>query len=190
MGPAKPARRLSEAEYLEIERNAEFKSEFFDGEMFAMAGRTRAHSLITANLNRELGNRLKGRPCVVFESNLRIKVEATGLFSYSDASVVCGPQLVLPGTDDVLLNPSLLAEVLSPTTEGYDRGAKFENYRRIPSLMEYLLVSQLRPHIELFVRRDNQWSLQEASGMEASIHLPVLNITLSLAEVFANVEFK
>jgi Uma2 family endonuclease len=187
---ANPVRRVSEAEYLEIERRAETKSGFYDGEMFGMAGGTVTHSLITTNLLRELGNKLKGKPCLVFDSNLRIKVEATGLFTYPDASVVSGPRKVLPGTDDILLNPTLIAEVLSPASEAYDRGTKFENYRRIPSLTEYLMISQKSAHVELFFRRDNQWSFQEASEVGASLQLPMLSITLSLSEIFANVEFK
>jgi Uma2 family endonuclease len=182
------APRLSEAEYLQIERRAEFKSEFFDGEMFAMAGGSRAHSLIAANLVRELGNRLKGRPCVVFNSDLRVKVEATGLFTYPDVSAVCGPQRFLE--EDTLLNPSLLAEVLSESTEAYDRGLKFGHYRQIPSLREYLLISQSEPRLEQFVRQDSgHWVLRDAVGLEAELELPSLNITLALAEVFANVQW-
>jgi Uma2 family endonuclease len=180
--------RLSEGQYLQIERRADFKSEFFDGEMFARAGGSRAHSLIAANLVRELGNRLKGRPCVVFNSDLRVKVEATGLLTYPDLSVVCGPERFLE--EDTLLNPVLLAEVLSESTEAYDRGLKFGHYRQIPSLREYLLVSQTEARIEQFVRQDSgHWVLRDAVGLEAALELPSLNITLALAEAFANVQW-
>ena len=108
--------RLSEAQYLELERAAEFKSEFFDGEMFAMAGGSRKHSLIASNLIRELGDKLRGKPCVVFNSDLRIKIESSGLYTYPDASVVCGPSKAVTGADDTIVNPVLLAEVLSDST--------------------------------------------------------------------------
>src|SRR5436853_2362966 len=113
MALTNPVQKLSEAEYLTIERAAEFKSEFYDGEMFAMAGGSRKHSLISSNMLRSLGNLLAGRPCVVFNSDLRVKIEATGLYTYPDASIVCGPVKSVPGTNDTLTNPILLAEVLS-----------------------------------------------------------------------------
>jgi Uma2 family endonuclease len=182
--------RLSEADYLRIERAAEFKSEFFDGEMFAMAGGTPQHSLIATNLAREFGNLLGGKPCVAYNSDLRIKVEATRLITYPDLSVICGPLQFAEGTTDTVVNPTVLVEVLSESTEGYDRGKKFENYRQIPSLKGYLLVSQTRAHIEQFTSRgDGAWVLNEASGMGAKLQIPFLNITISLAEVFANVQF-
>jgi Uma2 family endonuclease len=170
-----------------MERAAEFKSEFFDGEMFAMAGGSRRHSLIASNLIRELGNRLTGRPCVVFNSDLRIKIEPTGLYTYPDASVVCGASKAVTGADDTIVNPVLVAEVLSDSTEAYDRGRKSEQYRQIPSLREYLLISQNNPHIELMVRGENQWILHEASGANAMIELPSLEITLALSEIYLNV---
>ncbi|MBI2950427.1 MAG: Uma2 family endonuclease, partial [Verrucomicrobia bacterium] len=144
MAVAKTAPRLSEAEYLEIERQAEFKSEFYDGEMFAMAGGSPQHSLVSVNTVAELRDKLKSR-CVVFNAGLRVKVEATGLLTYPDASVVCGPQRFFE--EDTLLNPGLIVEVLSDSTEAYDRGKKFEHYRQIASLREYLLVSQTEPRI-------------------------------------------
>ena len=185
-----PSRRLSEAEYLEIERAADYKSVFFDGEMFAMAGGKPEHSLIGTNLAGEFHARLKGRPCGAYNADLRIKVEPTGLYTYPDLSVICGPLQFAPATDDTIINPTVLVEVLSESTEAYDRGTKFEHYRQIPSLREYLLVSQKQPRIEQFVRQtDNRWLLNEAVGLEASVTLQSLNIVISLAEVFANVKF-
>ncbi|MBI5387714.1 MAG: Uma2 family endonuclease [Verrucomicrobia bacterium] len=190
MGLPQPVQRLTEAEYLAIERAAEFKSEFFDGEMFAMAGGTPMHSLIATNAGREFGNRLKGRPCVPFNGDLRIKVEATGLYTYPDLSVICGPLRYVTEEHDTIVNPTVLVEVLSDSTESYDRGKKFENYRRIPTLKEYLLVSQKEPRLEQFIRQDTgEWLLREAAGLEAKIELPSLQITIELSEVFANVEF-
>jgi len=182
--------RLTEAEYLEIERAAEFKNEFFEGEMLAMGGGTPQHSLIATNLAREFGNRLNSGRCVPYNTDLRIKVEATGLCTYPDLSVICGPLQFAAGTNDTVVNPTLLVEVLSDSTEAYDRGKKFEHYRQLPSLRQYLLVSQNEPRIEQFVQQpDRRWMLQEIAGREASLELPSLRITISLAEVFAKVEF-
>lgn len=145
-----PVEKLSEADYLRLERAAQFKSQFYDGEMFAMSGGTRWHSLITGNLIRELGTALKKQKCLVYDSNMRVKVEATGLYTYPDVVVAGNDQRFLDGVMDTLLNPSLLIEVLSESTEAYDRGKKFIHYRRIPSLNEYLLVSQTEPVVEQF----------------------------------------
>ena len=191
MGLAAATRpRLSEAEYLALERAAEFRSEYHDGEVFAMAGGTPEHSLIATNLLRELGNRLRGRPCRVYNADLRLKIEAGGLYTYPDASVICGPVITPPGADDVALNPTLVAEVLSPATEAYDRGQKFGFYRRLASLKEYLLVSQRAARVELFsLDAQGGWRLSEASGPGAALAIPALGIQLSLAEVFAGIEF-
>jgi Uma2 family endonuclease len=190
MSLAESSRRLTETEYLEIERAAHFKSEFFDGEMFAMAGGTPLHSLIAVNFAAELRNQLKGRPCAVYNSDLRIKVEATGLFTYPDVSVVCGPLDFAEGTDDTVLNPALIVEVLSDSTEAYDRGKKFENYRQIGQLRAYLMAGQNEPRIEQFTRQnDGNWLLSEAAGVESRLEIPSLGMAISLAEVFANVTF-
>jgi Uma2 family endonuclease len=190
MALAKPIHRLTEAEYLEIERHAEFKSEFFQGEMLAMAGETQLHSLIAANLIGELRAALRGRPCRVYTADLRIKAGPAGLYTYPDLSVARGEQTFTDGQQDTLLNPLVIVEVLSDSTEAYDRGAKFEFYRQIPSLQEYLLASQRQARIEQFIRRPgDEWLLREASGLDAKLSLPSLDITLNLREVFANVEF-
>lgn len=182
--------RMTEAEYLAIERPALFKSEFHDGEMFAMAGGSPMHSLIAANLIALLNHRLKGRGCLTFTSDLRVKVEMTGLNTYPDVSVACGEMRFADGEEDTLVNPTLLAEVLSDATESYDRGDKFEHYRRIPSLQAYLLVSQRKPALELFLRGSSgQWTLHEAAGLEATLEIPPLHLTLPLQEVFANITF-
>jgi Uma2 family endonuclease len=175
---------------LDIERAATYRSEYFDGEMFAMAGGSPRHSLIGANVIRELGNGLKGRPCAVYESNLRILISATGLYTYPDASVICGPLEFEDEHRDTVLNPTLLVEVLSGSTEAYDRGEKSAHYRRIPSLREYLLVSQKEPKIERFLRNDDgTWTLTEVEGMDAVLPLPSLGIAISLREVYDKVDF-
>ncbi|MBI2949613.1 MAG: Uma2 family endonuclease [Verrucomicrobia bacterium] len=190
MTPQAQTTRLTEAEYLAQERGAPFKSEFHDGEMFAMAGGSPMHSLIAANLIAAFHRALRGRGCLTFTSDLRVKVEMTGLNTYPDVSVVCGELRFADAEQDTLVNPTLVAEVLSDATEGYDRGEKFEHYRRIATLQAYLLASQRKPRLELFLKsEDGQWLLREAAGLEASLEIPPLNINLPLGEVFANVTF-
>src|SRR6266404_1420002 len=158
--------------------------------MFAMAGGTYAHSRIIANLLRSLGNRLEGTNCVPNTSELRVKTETTGLYTYPDVLVVCGRAQLLDERRDTLLNPILIVEVLSDSTEAYDRGKKFEHYRQLPSCREYLLVSQKEPRIEQFIRQANgEWTLKEAGDIRAEIHLPSLQVVLPLSEVFSKVQF-
>ena len=182
--------RLSEAEYLRLERQAETRSEYFEGEVFAMADGTCAHSLVATNVIGEVRSRLKASDCVVYNADMKVKVQTTWLFTYPDVSVACGEQSFLDEQEDTLLNPMVVFEVLSDSTEAYDRGKKFEHYRQIPSCREYLLVSQTEPRIEQFIRQSNgEWILKEAAGMSAEIKLPSLGIVLLLREVFAKVQF-
>jgi Uma2 family endonuclease len=190
MGLPEPVHQLTEAEYLEIERRAEFKSEFFDGEMFAMAGGTFEHSRIATNLATALQNRLAAGPCQPFNSDLRIKIEATGLLTYPDVSVICGPPRFFGNERDTVVNPTVLVEVLSDSTEAYDRGTKFLHCQQIPTLREYLLVSQKEPRVEQFIRQeDDEWRWRKAVGLEATLELPSLHVTVALSEIFAHVEF-
>jgi Uma2 family endonuclease len=190
MAVANPVHRLTEAEYLEIERRAEFKSEFLDGEMFAMSGGTLSHGLIACNLSRAIGNQLEGSPCVVYGSDVRVKIQVAGLYTYPDVSVACGEDQVEDEHNDTLLNPILIVEVLSDSIAAYDRGQKFEFYRQLPSLREYLLVSQHRPHIEHYIRQDSgNWLLREVAGLEGSLSLDFFGITISLAKVYSKVRF-
>lgn len=190
MGLPQRVPRLTPAEYLARERAATYRSEYFDGEMFAMAGGSPRHSLICANVMRELGNGLKRRPCAVYDSNLRVQVSATGLYTYPDASVICGPLEFDDKHRDTVVNPTLLIEVLSESTEAYDRGKKFGHYRQIPALREYLLASQEEPKIERFLRnQDGTWTLTEAAGLDATLPLPSLNVELSLREIYDKVDF-
>jgi Uma2 family endonuclease len=183
-------RKLTEAEYLALERAAEFKSEFYDGEMFAMAGGTPIYSLIAANLIGQLSAKLKGSSCKTFTGDLRLKVEATGLLTYADAVVVCGALQLAAGTDDTVTNPTAIFEVLSHSTEGYDRGEKFRQHRQMPSLQEYILVSQRLPRIEQFLRGPNdEWTLRTAEGNDARLTLPSLKVVIELKDIFAGVDF-
>jgi Uma2 family endonuclease len=182
--------KLTPEEYLAIERAAEFRSEYHAGEMFAMVGGSPRHSLIKTQVLATLTVRLRGRACTAYDSDLRIRVSATGLYTYPDASVICGPLEFDDQRRDTVLNPAVLVEVLSESTEAYDRGKKFNHYRRIESLKEYLLVSQDEPKIEHYLRSDDgSWKLTEAAGLEATLRLPSLEIALPLREVYDKVDF-
>jgi Uma2 family endonuclease len=182
-------KRLSPEEYLALERQATTRSEFLDGQMFAMSGASPRHALITANIVTGLNLRLKDRPCYVFSSDLRLHVGSTGLFTYPDVVVACGEMLYRDDRRDTLQNPVVIFEVLSDSTEAYDRGRKFGHYRTIPSLVEYLLVAQDKPHVEQYVRQpDARWLLGELSRTEDIVMLPSLGLSLPLEEVYAKVD--
>lgn len=183
---------VTQQEYLALERVAKFKSEYVNGEIFAMAGASEEHNTIAANTLIEIGSQLKRRPCKAYGSDLRVKVSPTGLYTYPDVTVVCGkPQIEHEQGLDTLLNPIVLVEVLSPTTADYDRGAKFEHYRKLASLQEYVLVAQDKPHIAHYVRQaDHTWVFSETYDVNASVHLPSITCDLALADVYAKVEFE
>lgn len=181
--------RLTAEEYLTIERAAEFRSEFHDGVMYAMAGGTRKHSRISVNCSGALYTRLKGKRCQPYNSDMRILVEATGLYTYPDISVVCGPWQAAPNASDCLVNPTVIIEVLSPSTSDYDRGKKFWNYRHIPSLTDYILVSTEDILVEHYTRQDaGQWLLTTLEGVEASLVIASLQISIPLSEIFEDLE--
>ena len=183
--------RLTFDEYLAIECKAEFKSEFINGRMYAMAGASPEHNLIVMNVGSEIRQQLKNHPCRVYASDLLVKISARDNGRYPDVTVVCGQsELYKNPYLDALLNPTFLVEVLSPSTENYDRGVKAEEYRSIASLNEYLLIAQDRCHVEQYVRQsDNQWLLTEFNSLQNNIWLPSINCALSLAEVYDNVEW-
>ncbi|MFM9964013.1 MAG: Uma2 family endonuclease [Planctomycetaceae bacterium] len=190
MGLPQRVASLTPAEYLKIERAAECRHEYLNGEMFAMPGNSPLHSLIKVNSGCELGTKLKGRPCTAFDSDLRIRIPPSNLYTYPDLSVVCGELEFDDDQQDTVLNPTLLVEVLSDSTEAYDRGKKFEHYRRIAALREYVLISQKSPTIERYLRNpDETWTLTAVIGLDASIHLSSIDVTLSLAEVYDRVTF-
>ncbi|MEO7319855.1 MAG: Uma2 family endonuclease, partial [Chthoniobacteraceae bacterium] len=181
---------ISPEEYLRLERAAEYKSEYYAGEIFAMAGGKLPHSLIAMNAGAELRTHLRGKGCVPYDSNLRILIPATGLYTYPDVSVICGPPEFAPDTDDTIVNPTLLVEVLSDSTEAYDRGKKFEHYRSIPSFREYVLISQAAASVEVFSEQTSgNWMLTHVKGIHASARLQSLDIELSLAEIYYEVQF-
>jgi Uma2 family endonuclease len=181
---------MSEAEYLAMERASEIKHEYLDGYAYAMAGASDAHNIICAYTLISLGSQLRGGPCTIRPSDMRVKIAATGLYTYPDISVVCGESQFVAGEFDTLLNPVLIVEVLSPSTEMFDRGKKFHHYRQLESLREYILIAQDSPHIERFLRQDdNTWLFTDVTGMDASLELPSIGCTLALAEVYEKVAF-
>lgn len=180
-------RRCTEAEYLESERRSPVRHEYLRGAVYAMAGATAVHNLIASNVLRALGGALEDRPCVALGSDQRIHVEATGLYTYPDVTVVCGPPRFHAADPLSITNPALLVEVLSATTEDYDRGAKFAHYRTIPSLGEVLLVAQDERRFDHYRRLDTgQWLLTELR--EGEVELQSLGVTLDLAAAYAKVE--
>lgn len=184
---AQPLARLTIAEYLAHERRADQRHEFFDGEIFAMAGASLAHNEIVGNLIAALRPRLAEHGCGVYASDLRVRIEATELFTYPDVVVVCGEPQITDEYGDTVLNPRVLVEVLSPSTESWDRGGKFAHYRTIPSLTDYLLVSQARVLIEHYVRQGGErWLLSTVRALEDVVELP-FDVRLTLADVYARV---
>lgn len=179
---------LTPEEYLTIERQAAYKSEYFNGEIFAMTGASRKHNLITLNIAGEFRRQLKGQPCETYVSDMRVRVPATSLYTYPDVSVVCGEPKFEDDFVDTLLNPTLLVEVLSESTELYDRGKKSGYYRTIQSLTEYLLVAQDEYKVEQYVRQpDGRWLLTDIRLLDGVVELASVNCALALKEVYDRV---
>ena len=177
---------LSPDEYLAQERAAEFRSEYFDGETFLMAGASRRHNLLVANLLRLLGNRLLDRDCHVYPSDMRIKIEKYSKYTYPDIAVTCGEEIFEDDHEDVLLNPQVIIEVLSESTEAYDRGRKFEHYQAIGSLHEYVLVSQSTLRVERFVRQSERiWTYFEYRAPDESVRFEAVDCEIMLSELYA-----
>jgi Uma2 family endonuclease len=182
--------RLTPEEYLAIERAAPFRSEYYNGRMYAMAGGSHPHAIVISNLVRAIGNLLDDRPCLVTSSDLRVRVEPGGLYAYPDVVVVCGRPRYADDEHDTLLNPLLIIEVLSPSTEAYDRGFKSAQYRGLASLEEYVLVSQTEPRVEMLHRLGADWLLSEYVGLEAVCRLESVGCEVSLAAIYRNVSFE
>ncbi len=179
----------SPEEYLELERKAEYKSEYYNGEIFAMTGASRRHNLIASNIIIALGQQLKKRPCEIYPSDMRVKVSPTGLYTYPDVTIVCGEPSFDDEQKDTLLNPTVILEVLSKSIASYDRGEKFEHYRKLESLAEYLVIAQDKHHVEHYIRQpDNQWLLSETDDPQKTLRLPSIECDLALTDVYDKVE--
>jgi Uma2 family endonuclease len=180
---------LTAEEYLALERKSQVRSEYLDGDMVAMSGGSREHNLIVANVVRELTTMLKGRPCEVYPSNMRVKVSATGLYTYPDVVVVCGEPQFEDAHVDTLINPTAVIEVLSDSTESYDRGIKFGHYRKVESLIEYVLMAQHEYRIEQFVRQpEGQWLRSQLTGLKGSLEVPSIQCSIDLSEIYDKVK--
>jgi len=180
--------RLTPEEYLAIEREAEFKSEYYDGQMFAMSGGSLPHSVLPARLTAALSRSVRARGCEVTNSELRVRVTPRGPFFYPDISIYCGEPQLADDYRDVLLNPLVVIEVLSKSTEAHDRGFKFDAYRKIESLQEYVLVSQKEPHIEVYLRQpQGKWLLSHYVGMDAVCVFSSLDCYVSLSDIYEGI---
>jgi Uma2 family endonuclease len=178
-------------EYLELDHNSEEKIEFWDGHIFTLAGASDAHNQIQSNINFALRLALRGRSCLVYPSDMRIKVPIYPPYRYADLSVLCGNKIIEKlGKQELLVNPQLIVEVLSDSTESFDRGDKFTYYKSIESFNEYILIAQHRPHITQYVKQsENTWSYQEINGLDNQIHISSMDCDLDLSEIYENVEF-
>ena len=182
--------KISIAEYLEMENAALEKHEYYQGEIFAMSGAKMPHNIVARNLFGALIQKLKGKRCQPFGSYMRIHVEANTLFTYPDISIVCGDIITLNNDDYNVLNPSVLIEVLSPSTKNYDRGEKFKLYRDIPTLKEYILIDSLSVNIEVFrLNATNHWELEEYGRLSDELQIQTIQAVLPLAEIYERTAF-
>jgi Uma2 family endonuclease len=185
---AEPQQRLSVAEYLAFERASETRHEYLNGEIFAMSGASREHNLIGTNIVGALHAQLKRHGCEQYANDMRVRVPASDLYTYPDVVVVCEPPSFEDDEHETLLNPGLIIEVLSPSTEDYDRGRKFAYYRTIPSLRVYLLVAQDRVHVEVFTRQpDDRWLLWETEDLDAELAFFEIGATLAVSAIYDRV---
>ena len=180
---------LTPEQYLALERKAITKSEYLNGHIYAMAGASREHNLITVNISSGLHVQLEDQPCEAYVNDMRLKISPTGLYTYPDVVVVCDEPHFEDTDLDTLLNPIVLVEVLSPSTEAYDRGEKFAHYRQLESLQEYILVAQNRVRVEHYLRQGVQWLLTGLSDPDDVLHLTSIGCNLSLREIYAKVKF-
>lgn len=181
--------RLTPEQYLSQERQSETKSEYFDGEIFAMADASRECNQISANLVRVLANRLLDKPCSVYSSDMKVRIEKARKYTYPDLVIACQTERFEDEHRDVLLNPVVILEILSDSTEAYDWGRKFLHYQLLDSLIDYLLVSQDAPRIEMFARQENNaWLYAEFHGLDAMVEIESIGCSLRLGDVYHKVD--
>lgn len=176
-------------EYLALERNAEFKSEYIDGQIVALAGAQEPHITISLNIHAELRARFRGGPCRAWANEMRVQIDGGRRYTYPDVVAVCATKTFIDGRRDTLMNPALIVEVLSPSTEAYDRGDKFLHYRSIETLQEYVLVAQDRPLVERFTRHGEFWRLWTVTGLDEEVEFTSVGCTIPLREIYENVDF-
>jgi Uma2 family endonuclease len=181
--------RYTSEEYLALERRADYKSEYFNGWMFAMAGASEEHNLIAGNVFAALHGQFRGRTCRAYVSDMRVKVSETGLYTYPDVVAVCGERRFEDVKGDTLLNPTLIVEVLSASTEAYDRGDKFGHYLRLESLQEYVMIAQDKARVEHYVRQGEHWLFTESRDLEGVLQLVSIGCSVPLREIYDRVEF-
>ncbi len=186
-----PRRKYSLDEYFEIERDSEEKFEYWDGNIWSMAGASPEHEQIVVNTGANLRELLRGRGCFVFSSNLKVKVPVYKPYRYPDLTAFCGQGIYeTAGGMKLLTNPQMLIEVLSTSTEAFDRSDKFTYYKSIESFTEYILIAVNRPHVTQFIKQNEyEWLQREAVGLEAKIFSPTFNIEILLSEIYLDVEF-
>lgn len=187
----KPRTRFSAAEYLALEEEAEYRSEYYQGEIFAMSGGTANHNRIALNIAAGLSSALRGKPCEAFINDMRLQVTRRQLYTYPDVMVVCGGGEFVHGRTDTITNPVLIVEVLSPSTEAYDRGKKFEFYRSIEGFQEYILVDQQRMHIERYRPLGlGRWELTTLDATDEVLSLTSVGVDLTLASIYERVDLE
>ena len=189
MGAVRAVRTISQAEYLQTERLAPTKSEYMAGQVRAMAGASQRHNTVTLNIASELRQLLRGKVCRAFAIDMRVKVAEAQAYFYPDVVIVCGQPQFEDEQEDTLLNPTVVIEVLSPSTEAFDRGEKFAAYQHIPTLREYLLVAQDRTHVEHFIRQpDGEWQRSEYTDLTQKVYLPSVEIDLPVGLIYEGVD--
>jgi Uma2 family endonuclease len=181
--------RFTPAEYLARERASDHRSELINGQIYAMAGASRRHSLIVGNIFGEIRNGTRGRPCEAHPGDLRVKVQRTEMYTYSDIAALCGTPELEDDHGDTLLNPTVIVEVLSPSTESYDRGQKFAHYRRLDSLREYILVAQDTVSVEQYVRNGETWTYVAITDPDAVLRIDALGCEIPLRTIYEGVAF-
>lgn len=190
MASTAPLPYMTEEEYLAFERNSDTKHEYLDGQIYAMAGGSFYHDLICVNISSGLQQRLEGKSCTTHSSNLQVRVSAVGLYTYPDAFVICGEPQFIDDRDDIVENPIVIVEVLSPSTARYDQGGKFALYRQIPTLQTYITVSQKKAHVTIHTRQGDGWYVKDYIGLENNWPIDSLDCVLPFSAIYSRVKFK
>ncbi|MEM6801673.1 MAG: Uma2 family endonuclease [Bacteroidota bacterium] len=178
---------ISIAKYLDLELKSDMRHEFHDGEVFAMAGGTKNHGILGTNILTEVNIQVRNKGCITFNGDVKIRIQPSNRFLYPEASIVCGKLETSEEDEEAIRNPVLIVEVLSDSSEAYDRGAKFRLYQQLPSFKEYLLIDQHKSVISIFFRKEeNIWEMREVIGLEQVIHLQSLDIEVAMQDLYRN----